>query len=276
MQDLFEYLSYHRFLEDFLATKRSEKEWFSLRWFATKIGVDQGNLVRVFQGKRHLSDAAVQRLVEYLDLDGRRADYLRTLVQFNKTRSDTKARQLFEQLMAIAAPDAKVLAPQQYEFYRKWYHTAIYNLMDYYDFRGDYEALSKQIDPAITLTQARESVALLLRLGLLRKRSDGRFIQTHNLISSGEEWRSMAVHSFQDETLKLALHSLDKHPRDVRDFSTLTMSLAAHDLEKVRTLIQDFRRSLLKLVQESNPADSIYHLNLHFFPMTKVRTRSPS
>lgn len=271
MKDLFEYLSYHLFLEDFLNTKKAEKEWFSLRYFADKIGVDQGNLVRVFQGKRHLSPAAVERLVAYLDLDGRRADYLSVLVQFNKAKTDAKARALFDRLMTIAAPDAKILNPQQYEFYRKWYHTAIYNLMDYYDFRGDFAVLAKQIDPNITPLQAQESIQLLVSLKLLQQRSDGRYIQTHNMITSGEEWKSFAVHTFQESTLKLALHSLENHPRNLRDFSTMTMSIAGKDLEKIRELTKEYRKSILKIVQESNPADSVYHLNMQLFPMSKVK-----
>lgn len=271
MKDLFEYLSYHAFLEDFLTAKKSEKEWFSLRYFAEKIGVDQGNLVRVFQGKRHLSPAAVQRLTAYMDLDGRRAEYLATLVQFNKAKTDAKARSLFDKLMSIAAPAAQVLNPQQYEFYKKWYHTALYNLMDCYDFRGDFATLAKQIDPAITPLQAQESIHLLVSLQLLKQRTDGRYMQTHNIITSGEEWRSFAVHTFQESTLRLALHSLEHHPRQVRDFSTMSMSLAAKDLEKIRELTREFRKSVLKVVQESDPADSVYHLNMQLFPMTALK-----
>jgi len=271
MKDLLEYLSYHTYLEDFVAAKKTEKEWFSLRYFAEKIGVDQGNLVRVFQGKRHLSPAAVERLVAYMDLDGRRADYLRKLVLFNKAKTDAKARQLFDQLMQLAAPDAQILEPHQYEFYRKWYHTALYNLMDCYEFRGDFEALAVKLDPAITVIQARESMELLQKLKLVQPRGDGRYVQTHNLITSGEAWRSFAVHTFQENTLKLALHSLEHHHRQVRDFSTLTMSIASKDLEKVRELTKEYRKAILKLVQESNPADSVYQLNIQLFPMTRVK-----
>jgi len=271
MKDLFEYHSYHAFLEDFVQAKKTEKEWFSLRYFADKIGVDQGNLVRVFQGKRHLSPAAVDRLVSYLDLDGRRADYLRVLVQFNKSKTDAKARQQFDKMMQIAAPDARILEPQQYEFYRKWQHTAIYNLMDCFDYRGDDEALARQLDPVITAAQAKESIELLIRLNLVKKRADGRFVQTHNMISSGEEWRSFAVHTFQENTLKLALHSLENHPRNVRDFSTMSMSIAGKDLEKIRELTREYRKSVLKVVRESNPADTVYHLNIQLFPMSKTK-----
>jgi len=252
MKDLFEYHSYHAFLEDFVQAKKTEKEWFSLRYFADKIGVDQGNLVRVFQGKRHLSPAAVDRLVSYLDLDGRRADYLRVLVQFNKSKTDAKARQQFDKMMQIAAPDARILEPQQYEFYRKWQHTAIYNLMDCFDYRGDDEALARQLDPVITAAQAKESIELLIRLNLVKKRADGRFVQTHNM-------------------MKLALHSLENHPRNVRDFSTMSMSIAGKDLEKIRELTREYRKSVLKVVRESNPADTVYHLNIQLFPMSKTK-----
>jgi uncharacterized protein (TIGR02147 family) len=276
MKDLFEYLNYHSFLEDFVATKKSEKEWFSIRYFAEKIGVDQANLVRVFQGKRHLSVAAVERMVAYLELDGRRADYLRCLVTFNKCKTDAKARACFDKLMALVAPEAKVLEPRQYEFYRKWYHTAVYNLMDCYDFRGDFDALANQLNPVITTTQARESMELLLQLGVLQKRADGRFVQTHSIISSGDAWRSFAVHTFQEATLKLALHSLENHPRQVRDFSTMSMSIAEKDLEVIRELTREYRKSVLKVVQDSNPADSVYHLNIQLFPMSKVSTKTGS
>lgn len=273
MKDLLAYHSYHTFLEDLVAERKSQKDWFSLRWFAQQIGMDQGNLVKVFQGQRHISPAVVDRLVEYLELDPRRADYLRELVAFGKARTEAKSREHFDRMMSIAEPAQITLEPQQYEYYRHWFHSAVYALLDCVDFRGDFVALAKMIDPPITPVQAKASIDLLLQLELIRKQSDGRYVQTHQSLTSGESWRSMAVHAFQKGTLQLALHSLESHPRDVRDFSTLTMSLSHKDLDKVRDLIRQFRESVVKVVQESEPADRVYQMNLQLFPMAQSTPR---
>ena len=110
---------------------------------------------------------------------------------------------------------------------------------------------------------------LLEKLLLIRKEKDGRYVQSEKLISTGQRWHSVAIQTFQEETLKLAISSLSNHPKNVRDISTLTMSLGKPEMEAIRELSKQYRKSIIKVISESGPGDSVYQLNMQFFPLTK-------
>jgi len=81
-------------------------------------------------------------------------------VEFNKPKS-SKNQLLFEKLVAIKNISLKKLEPNQYDYYRHWYYTAIYSLLDYYEFTDDYAALAAEINPPITVKQARKPLNCL-------------------------------------------------------------------------------------------------------------------
>lgn len=275
MINVYEYFDYQHFLGDYIASRKKEKSWFSYRYFASKLSMDHSNLIKIVMGKRHASQTNVAAIAEELKFNPKEAEYFKTLVEFNKTKNQAKTRLLFEKLIAIKNISLKKLEPNQYDYYRHWYHTAIYSLLDYYEFQDDYAALSAELNPPITVKQARESVALLEKLRLIRKNGDGRYVQTEKMITTGERWHSVAIQTFQEETLKLAISSLSQHPKNVRDISTLTMSLAKPDMEAIRELSEQYRKSIIKVINESGPGDSVYQLNVQLFPLTKPKWSLP-
>jgi uncharacterized protein (TIGR02147 family) len=164
------------------------------------------------QGKRHFSAAGAKRFIEYAKFSNREARYFETLVQFKKAKREQDNKILFEKLMAIQRTDPSRLEPMQYAFYREWYHTAVLALLHIIQFRGDYKALAGLINPPITVKQAKESCGLLLQLNLIRREKDGTFLPTHSMITTGEHWKSLAIRSFQEQSIKLAGGAFDRYP----------------------------------------------------------------
>jgi uncharacterized protein (TIGR02147 family) len=271
MVNIYEYFDYQQFLKDYINDRKLTSAWFSYRYMAANVNMDHSNFVKVVMGKRHVSGQNVAHLAEFLKFNVKEAEYFKTLVEFNKAKNQAKSKVLFEKLIAIKNISLKKLEPHQYEYYRRWYHAAVYTLLDYYDFRGDYRALAAALDPAITVEQARESIGLLEKLQLIRREADLRYVQTQKLISTGQKWHSLAIQSFQEETIKLALNSLLNHSRDVRDISTLTMSLGKAEMTAIREITEEYRKSIIKVIHESGPGDTVYQLNVQFFPMTKPK-----
>ncbi len=270
MRSLFEYLDYQKYLDDYIAFRKTEKDWYSYRFFAQNIGMDHGNFIKILQGKRHASKATVDEIVRFLKFNPREAEYFRTLVEFNKSRRDDSTRRAFDRLQLLLNCEMKELEPKQYAFYQKWFHTAIYNLLDHYAYTGDFRALAAQLDPPITPKQAQESIQLLTHLGLVAYDERGELRQTEKAITSGEQWKDLSVRMFQEATLNLALQSLRNHPREKRDFSTLTMSIGQEDLPRIKEAARSFRKSVIKIVQESPSSAAVYQLNIQFFPMTRA------
>jgi len=271
MVSVYDYFDYQAFLRDYFDDRKRQHSWFSYRYFAAKISMDHSNLIKAFLGKRHISQRNALSIADFLRFTANEKAYFTTLVQFNKCGDTKKSKALFENLLALKNLTLKKIEPHQYDFYRKWYHTAVYSLLDYYDFRGNFTALASELSPPITVRQARESISLLEKLQLIRKDADGRYIQAEKQITTGQKWRSLAIRTFQEEAIKLAIGSLNHHPKNIRDISTLTVSLSKGDMEAIREITEQYRKSIIKVIHESGPGDTVYQINVQIFPMTRTK-----
>ena len=266
--DLFGYTDYSAYLRDYYEDHRRKHPFFSYRYFGRKVGVDAGNLVKILQGKRHLSSAGVKRFIEFVKLPGREAKYFETLVQFKKAKTEQDNNVLFEKLMAIQRLDPYRLEPMQYEFYREWYHTAVLALVHSFAFKGDYKALAERTRPQITVKQARDSIDLLLKLNLIKREADGSLLPTNNVITTGEGWKSIAIRAFQQQSVKLAQEAFDRFPPQERDISTVTIAVAKDDLDEIKKVTSEYRRTVLQIASASDRAGRVYQLNIQLFPLS--------
>ncbi len=275
MPTIYNYLDYRLFLKDFYEENKKNSSFFSYRYIGTKVGIDAGNIVKILQGKRHLSKKLVQKFIEFCKFTSKEAEYFKTLINFNRAKTEKENKQLFEKLLSLKDVNPINVRADQYEFYQKWYYTAIAAVLYYYDFRGDYKALAEQLNPAISVKQAKESIKLLERLEFIGKNEEGRYVLTRNFVSTGDEWHSLAIHSYQEETIKLALESLENQPKDKRDISTVTITVADKDLQEIRELTKEYRKAVLKVIDDSElPKDKVYQLNVQLFPLTQVKGKS--
>ncbi|KMQ52984.1 hypothetical protein CHISP_0205 [Chitinispirillum alkaliphilum] len=271
---VYEYFEYRDFLKDFYEKRKEENSYFSVRLFATKVKIDPSYLVKVFLKVRHISNKHIEIFSSFMDLDPKEKEYFENLVHFNKARTDRESKLYFEKILSFINVSADVLTEDQYTFYQKWYYTAIRSLLEYYEFYDDYENLGKQLSPPISAKEAKESIMLLYRLGLIKKDiSSGRYSLTSKAISTGERWRSVAIHTFQKETIALSGDSLDRHPRHTRDISTITMNINKDNFEEIQLRIKDFRESMIKLVNESSDPDRVYQLNIQLIPLTYLKEK---
>jgi len=53
----------------------------------------------------------------------------------------------------------------------------------------------------------------------------------------------------------------------------LTLTLAEKDLPLLRERVAELRRDLVRLAEESDPADSVYQVNVQVFPMSAQAVR---
>jgi uncharacterized protein (TIGR02147 family) len=268
MTDIFDYTDYCAFLRDYYEEKRKKFPFFSYRFLGRKVGVDPGNLVKILQGKRHLSAAGIKQFIHYAQFSGREAKYFETLVQFKKAKGEKENKVLFEKLMAIQRIDPYRLEPVQYEFYREWFHTAVLALLHIIDFRGDYKALAERIKPRISVPQAQESIKLLQKLDLIGKEPTGRFVPTRNILTTGKDWKSIAIRAFQQQGIRLAQEAFERFPADERDISTVSIAVAQEDFEEIKRVTGEYRRTVLQIASASEKPDRVYQLNVQLFPMS--------
>lgn len=276
MPNLFEYTDYRKYLIDYYTEKKAVNRSFSYNGLSQKAGLkSKGTLHEAIHGKRNLSKQSVIKLSQAIGHSKKEAEYFENLVFFNQSPG-LKERSYFHARMEDVKPqdqatkDVLQLRKDQYEFYSKWYHSAIRSLIDIYPFRDDYAWIAKNVFPAITSKQAKKSIGLLERLGIIEKQQNGVYKIASKSISSGEEITSLAVLNFHKEAAQLAQNALDQVPSHERNISGLTLGLSQKTYIKICEQIQAFRAKIVKMVEEDQEADRTYHLNFHFFPVTNT------
>lgn len=268
MKSVREYFEYRDYLKDFFETKKKTNHYFSYRVMGGKVGMDASHLLKIFQKKRHIGTGYIEILSEYCGLKDRDAQYFHTLVHFNKAKSDRDIRMYYEKLLELKGVKAYALEKNQYEFYTKWYYSAILTLLDFYKFSDDFKALAQKVNPPISEANARKSIALLEELGLIRKNQDRTYSLTKKLITTGDQCHSIAVLAFQEETIKLAAEALHRHAPEKIDISTVTITLSQKNVTAINGMIKQFRTELLKYAEAETDPDLVYQLNIQLFPMS--------
>jgi uncharacterized protein (TIGR02147 family) len=269
MESIKNYWEYRDYLKDFYSFKKKENSLYSLRYMGSKVSVDPSHLVKIFQRQRHIGNSLIEIFIKYCNLSGSDAEYFANLVRFNKAKSDRDCRVFYEKLLALKGSGARTLEKSQYEFYTTWHHSAILTLLDFYPFSGDYGALAAKVSPPITEGKARKSIALLKKLGLIKKNSQGTYGLTDKIITTGDHGHSIAVKAFQEETMRLAIESLHRHSPEKRNISTVTITISENNIDRINEIIGQFRESLLRLARDEKKPDKVYQLNIQLFPLTQ-------
>ncbi len=269
MKPIKDYMEYRDYLRDFYEENKNQKPYFSFRYMEGKVSIDASHLAKIFQKQRHIGENSIETFIDFCGLGGSDAEYFAALVQFNKAKTDRDCKLYFDKLLALKGVDACVLEEDKFEFYTKWYYTAILTLLDFYPFSNDYKALASKLSPPISESEAKKAIALLKKLELIKKRPDGSYLLTNKLITTGERGRTVAIRTFQQETMRLASESLNRHPKEKRNISTVTITISEDNLDKLNELIKVFRENMLKLAKDEINPDKVYQLNIQLFPLSE-------
>jgi uncharacterized protein (TIGR02147 family) len=275
MTDIFAFMDYRKYLAGYYEEKKAETPSFSYHNFARKAGfTSKSAILNVIKGRKNLSKASSLQVAEAMGLGKREAAYFDALVAFNQAKNFKERDFLFEQLSGVkpksaSASEAKRLQQDQFEFYAKWHHAVIRSLIDVVAFRGDYKKLAASVYPAITAKQARASVKLLVRLGLVEKAKDGVFRVTGKVLTTGPEVASVAVQRFHLDMMQLAADSLKRLAANERNISGLTFGISRDSYAKILNAILECQNTIIDIAEKDNKADGVYHLNFHLFPVSK-------
>jgi uncharacterized protein (TIGR02147 family) len=265
---VFDYLDYHQFLRDSYAFRKGENANFSHRFIAQQLGCNPAYYLKVFQGKRELSNKMILKVAELLRLNKKETECFETLVQFNKAKSSRDKAHFFERLSSHRNSKPRLVEESRYEFYEKWYYVALLEVLDYHPFKGDYSALARMLVPAIKPREARKAIEVLERLGFIRRLPGKRgYEKTDALISAGEGWKSAYISNFLLTAMDLAKEAFIRQPLDKREIAAQTVSISADTLGLIKERMKNLRKEILELAKRDQKADRVYQINLQAFPL---------
>jgi uncharacterized protein (TIGR02147 family) len=270
MPNIFDYTDYRKFLQDYYDEAHKTNPRFSHRYFAMKAGfTSTGLFSNILSGRRNLTGCLILKFSKALKLKKKEGAYFENLVFFNQAKSFEEKNKFYERMLDLSPLRIQVVNRDRYEFYSQWWYSAVRELLYFFPFKDDYQALAKKLNPPVRPDQAKKAVKTLEKLGLIKRNKKGFYEQTASLITTDKEHeKSMHVANFQKATMQLAIDALDRHAKDVRDISTLTLTLSKESFDKAKTEIEALQNRLLKMAEDEKTVDRVYQVNFQVFPLS--------
>jgi uncharacterized protein (TIGR02147 family) len=270
MVSVFDYTDYRLYLKAFYEENKQRNPAFSYRYIARRVGFKSpGHLTLILQGKTNISNRMLTQFITFLGLKKREAEYFELLVNYDQAKGQAEKKRYFERIAGFKGVNASVLSPAQYEFYRQWYYSAILDLLEFYQYRGDSVELARMIQPPITPTQARKAIELLDELALIRKCADGHYEVSQANLSVRSEGHSVALANYASEMMNRAREALDALPREERSISWAGFSASEATFERICEETRAFRRRILSLAESDTGRNRAYHINIQIFPTSR-------
>lgn len=264
------YTDFRKYLKDCYEARKAQDPKFSHRYFCKKAGYgSSSSFADVLTGRRSLTATGALRLSKALDLNKEEQEFFLHLVDFNQAGSLEVKNLHYAKMLSMGRIKLDIIARDKYEYFGKWYHAALRELLYFQPCKGDFKALGRKLNPPVPVPQVKKAVALLEKLGMIEKDGNGYYRQTASLISTDDLGASLHVENFQAATMKLAIEALERHPMNERDISSLTATLSRESVEKVKVAVRDLRQLVLALAQQDEKVDRVIQLNIQMFPLTR-------
>ena len=270
MKRIEQYDNYRTFLRDWFEDRKKRFRFFSNRYFCRKAGIKSPSLYNeVVKGTRNLTDQTIEKFINGLGLTDSDAAFFKILVHLNQAQ-DPKERDVYtSELKKFRDKVVKEVIPaEHYEYYSRWYNPVIRELACLVDWQDDYEKLAGQINPSVKVKEVRDSVAMLLRLGFLKKDENGRYHQSAPSISSGSHIHSAGVRSLNKDFADMAADAIEKYSPDERHVSSMTIGIGKDAYRRIEQEIDEFRDRVRRIVFDDDKSERVYNLNMHLFPLS--------
>lgn len=268
---IFEFSDYHHYFKAFYQYHKTAKSFFSYRYIAKRSGVAASLFIAVARGERRISLAIAKKYAVGMELTARETDYLLALVAFERAKTHVQKNDAFSRIVRLRGQSQiKYLDADKYEYFSRWYHCAIRELISLPFFREDPAWIAQSLQPAITTKQAGQSLELLQRLLLVHRDENGKLRVTDKAISSEYEMQTLSLRNFSLEMIDRARESLENVPVEKREISGLTMGVSNECIERIKQRIRIFKEEIVSMVvDDSNDSQTVYQMNFQFFPLLK-------
>lgn len=266
MPDIFSHDDHRAYLAEAIEDLRRHRRGFSLRWLAQKCGFSSHTfLPKVIAGERNLAPETIERVGAGLGLKGTRLQCFRLLVAWNLEENGSKKAELKMRLDGVRSVGRKKhLEGRQARYYDTWYHPVIRQVAVWADWNGDWDRLGSLLDPPVGGAEAKESIELLVQLGLLEQ-VEGRYVSAHPTINV-DRLPPAAKRRGRHEILRRGMDSLLRHPAEERHTTCLLLAMSEDSYKQATEILADAARRCLSLAAADPRVDRVWQMALQIFP----------
>ena len=258
-------IAVQRILQKALIESQAKNPLYSMRAFASKVGLNVGTLSSVLSGKRRVSKKLAERISDALLLDPQERSEL--LSSFPEKRPYEK--NLVSSPTAPKDADATYLelSAAQFKVISDWEHLAVLSLMKTTDFKSDVAWMASRL--GITAKRASDVVDRLIKIGLVERLADKSLQRCFPRLRTSDDVVDASVKKSHLQTLDLARESLLKDPVQNRDFTTVTAAIDRSKLAQAKERIRKFQDDIAEFLSDG-PQNEVYRISMQVFPLSQI------
>lgn len=278
--NLFDFTDYRAFLSAFARDKKKLQPSWSLNLWARQLGLrNSTSISKIITGSRDAGPEILRKLAEYFKFTPQERAYFEGLVQFSKAekiKDDTSLKAaLMEQLRRLhPGRTFAQIDEKKFSLIAHWWFYAIRQMTHLENFRLDSDWISTQLEFKISPREIARALEILQSEGLLViDKTTGR-AKAVSQLNTSDDVASEALRRFHEGVLEMARSSLRTIPTEKRQISGLTLPIRTADRPRVKQFLREMEDRFIETF-EAKDGDSIYQLELAFFPLTKSPQKNP-
>lgn len=267
---VYDYFSYHEFLQDWFESARAQNSRFSQREFLRRAGISGSAVLhRVLQGQR-IPVKYISPFCLAMGLNESETEYFETLVAYEDASSIQERGKVFSVLLRKRAvfPNYQ-MDDRGLKFFKTWYYPVVREVVNLLGGEVDYNRISRMVIPPITSIQAKNAVKFLEKNGFLERDQHGKLQLADPFFSTGAPRVSGLLASYHKKNLEINSEALELVEKELVSMSSLTLTVSQETYSKMREELADFRNRLMGMARKEQTPEQVFHLNFTFLPRSR-------
>lgn len=269
--NIFEYIEYRKFLTTWRESERKANPGLTHEYLCAKLGQKNRTYFSdVEAGRKFIGPEVLDRLIALIGLKGAEAKYFRALVGYGQPATYDEKEFWFEQIIELNNTPCCTVDKSTYSFYKEWYHSTIRALLDACDVKDDCGKISRLLYTRVPADKVRESLDLLLALGLIAPDSRGFLKPTQKVLTTGDNVRHELLRRFQVANHRVLGEILKKDDPGTHDSTQMTISVSRQGFDRIMKRINQLRSEIRSIShKDEKKANRVYKVAIHVYPETK-------
>ncbi len=151
-----------------------------------------------------------------------------------------------------------------------WVVLAVYEMSQLSDFEGNAKWISERLQ--IDEDRALNSLDILLKHGLLKKKLDNEFVQTEKSLIIDSQVSNHKIQKLHLDVLGKSMDSLRSNPINMRSHYSIFLPISKNDISAIGEIQKRYISEVAeKFKNNSKPKKKVYCLNTSFFPIYNAK-----
>lgn len=243
-----------KILLETLDSKKQKNSQYSMRTFASHLGVNSGILSQILKGKRRISKKQALKFIDSLDLTEDQKDGILEpfLIEERIKEAQEKERTLF---------DHQKFSPSEL-----WKVYAILNLVKTDNFKLAIDIIAKRL--GLMKEETSDLMTKIFAQKLLIFTEKGKLIRSSHSLRTIDNQKNESLQQGHQINCELASQALKETKISERDFTSVTLPMNPQKMEEARGIIRNFQKELCILL-ESGTCTEVYKLNVQLYPLSR-------